>query len=246
LDDSDHDTPRRSVTNLTQGITLSPDELLVGIDDAPPVPMQIGSPESGDFRGYEVDLLDAIAGRLGVKLRYRRAYWSAIVGELAAGRIDAVCSAATVTEERAREFDFCTPHLSLTLVVVTRAGDSAGTKLVGRQVGVRAGTTAEEYALTHGVRAPAKRSESNETLYAALAAGHLDAIVDDAPIAAYFTRNVPGLKVAGELAGTDSAYAIMVRKGSDSLRLAIDDALVAMETDGTLRNLRSWWGLGPT
>jgi polar amino acid transport system substrate-binding protein len=205
--------------------------------------MQIGSPESGDFRGYEVDLLKALAGRLGVRLRYRRAYWSAIIGELASGRIDAVCSAATVTEERAREVDFCTPHLSLMLVVVTRASDSAGATLQGRKVGVRAGTTAEEYAITHGVRAPAERSESNQTLYAALAAGHLDAVVDDAPIAAYFAHEVPGLQVAGELADTAAAYAIMVRKGNDALRVTIDAALNAMEQDGTLQQLRSRWGL---
>jgi len=143
-------------------------ELLVGIDDAPPVPMQLGSPEAGDFRGYEVDLLEELACRLGVTPRYRRAYWSVIVGDLVAGRIDAVCSAATVTAERAREVDFCTPHLTLTLAVVTRAGDPAGTHLAGRRVGVRAGTTAEAYARTHGAPEPAARSESNDEIYAAL------------------------------------------------------------------------------
>ncbi len=30
----------------------------VGIDDAPPAPMQLGNPDAGDFRGYEVDLLE--------------------------------------------------------------------------------------------------------------------------------------------------------------------------------------------
>ena len=39
-----------------------------------------------------------------------------------AGRLDAVCSAATVTPERARTVDFCTPHLTLTLAVVMRDG----------------------------------------------------------------------------------------------------------------------------
>src|SRR4051812_16518275 len=99
--------------------SLTQQALLVGIDDAPPVPMQLGSPATGDFRGYEVSLLEELARRLGVALRYRRSYWSAIVGDLIAGRIDAICSAATVTPERARDVDFCTPHLALTLAVVT-------------------------------------------------------------------------------------------------------------------------------
>jgi polar amino acid transport system substrate-binding protein len=211
------------------GATLRRGELLVGIDDAPPVPMQIGSPETGDFRGYEVDLLEALAHRLGRTLRYRRAYWSALVGDLAAGRLDAVCSAATVTPERARVVDFCTPHLTLTLAVVTCTDDLAGTGLSSRRVDV-----------------PASRSESNDALYAALAAGQLDAVVDDAPIAAHFACAVPGVRVAGTLPGTDAAYAIMVRQGNAALRVAADTAIAELEADGTLHSLRTRWELLPT
>lgn len=223
--------------------TLRPGQLLVGIDDASPVPLQIGSPEAGDFRGYEVDLLEALAGRLGVSLAYQRAYWSAIVGDLEAGGLDIVCSAATVTPERRRTVDFCRPHLSLTLAVVTRDDDPSGVVLERRRLGVRAGTTAEAYARAHGGGEPSQRSESNEALYAALAAGQLDAVVDDGPIAAHFARAVAGLRLAGPLPGSDAAYAIMVRKGNDALRHALDAALEKLEGDGTLRRLQARWGL---
>jgi polar amino acid transport system substrate-binding protein len=156
-----------------------------------------------------------------------------------------VCSAATVTAERGREVDFCTPHLWLTLAVVTRADDPAGARLDGRRVGVRAGTTAEAYARAHGAPEPAARSESNDELYAALAAGSLDAVVDDSAMAAHFARAVPGLHVAGALHGTNSSYVIMVRKGNDALRGALNAALAALEADGTLRELRVRWGLPP-
>jgi polar amino acid transport system substrate-binding protein len=222
--------------------TLHPGQLLVGIDDAPPVPLQIGSPEAGDFRGYEVDLLEALARRLEVRLAYKRAYWSAIVGDLEAGGLDIVCSAATVTAGRRRTVDFCRPHLSLTLAVVTRADDQSGITLERRRLGVRAGTTAEGYARAHGGE-PSQRSESNEELYAALAAGQLDAVVDDGPIAAHFARAVAGLRLAGTLSGSDASYAIMVRKGNDALRHALDAALEKLEADGTLRGLRARWGV---
>jgi hypothetical protein len=91
--------------------TLDGRTILVGVDDAPPAPIQIGSPERGDFRGYEVDLLCEMEKRLGTQLRYRRALWSVIVSELTSGGLDIVCSAATVTEERKHEVDFCRPHL---------------------------------------------------------------------------------------------------------------------------------------
>jgi ABC-type amino acid transport substrate-binding protein len=90
-----------------------PQILRVGIDDAPPVPVQMGAPESGDFRGFEVSLLEELAQHIGCTLQYRRALWSVIVAELSTGKLDLVCSAATVTAERAHQVDFCKPHLEL-------------------------------------------------------------------------------------------------------------------------------------
>jgi ABC-type amino acid transport substrate-binding protein len=52
----------QSETNLTAAGISS--VLTVGLDDAPPAPMQIGTPEDGDFRGYEVDLLEALGCHL--------------------------------------------------------------------------------------------------------------------------------------------------------------------------------------
>ncbi len=61
-------------------------DVRVGTDDAPPVPMPLGNPETADFRGYEVDLLGEIARRAGFRLRYRR-----IVSELMTGEVDLIC-----------------------------------------------------------------------------------------------------------------------------------------------------------
>ena len=214
----------------------------VGLDDAPPVPMQMGSPETGDFSGYEVSLLDELASRLGVSLTYRRAFWSVIVEELSAGRLDLVCSAATVTEERAEQVDFCTPHLQLALSLVTREDSAPTADLQAGRVGIRRGTTAEAYfTKTAPGRAAAILSESNDELYDALSAGELDVVIDDSPIALHFATSKAGLKYAGSLPGTQGAYAVMLRRGNDKLRGEINSALAQMETDGTLPRLRKEW-----
>lgn len=221
------------------------DLIRVGIDDAPPAPMQLGSPEAGDFRGYEVDLLEEISRRLGFRMNFRRALWSVIVSELVAGEIDLVCSAATITEEREREVDFCAPHLRLALAVVKRDGIARDMSMKDLRLGVRRGTTAESYAMEHGFPARARRSESNEELYAALAARELDAIIDDSPIARYFSQSVKGLHFACILPETEAAYAIMIRKGNAELRAAINGALADIENDGTMRKcLARWFGGG--
>lgn len=222
--------------------TAIPSVLTVGLDDAPPIPMQIGAPEAGDFRGYEVDLLEEVARRLDLQIRYRRALWSVIVDELATGDIDVICSAATITEERQRQVDFCDPHLGLTLAVVARQDTvSIGADFAGLRVGLRRGTTAEDFARAHGVSTPAMLCESNEEIYAALAVGALDAVIDDSPIATHFARVIHGLRYVGALPDTDGAYAIMVRKGNKPLVTAINTALAAIKRDGTLAELRTRW-----
>jgi len=65
--------------------------------------------------------------------------WSVVIRELVAGEIDMVCNAATITSEREREVDFCSPHLDLTLAVVKRAGIASDTSLNGLRLGVRRG-----------------------------------------------------------------------------------------------------------
>ena len=215
--------------------------LLVGLDDAPPAPLQIGRPAAGDFRGYEVDLLEDLARRVGLQLRYRSSLWSVIVGELASGALDVVCSASTVTEERQREVDFCRPHLSLTLAVVRRQDDMGGIDLRRCRVGVRRGTTAEAHVRRDGTAASVRVSESNDDLYGELRNGGIDAVVDDSPIAGYFSRIVPGLRVAGVVPESDAVYAIMIRKGNDGLRHALDAALTEMERDGTLQAFQERW-----
>jgi ABC-type amino acid transport substrate-binding protein len=216
--------------------------LRVGIDDAPPVPMQMGRPEAGDFRGYEVDLLERVAERLGFTIAYRRALWSVIVGELVKGELDLVCSAATVTAAREKEVDFCTPHLRLALALVTRDGLSAHLVVNPARMGVRKGTTAEAYLLqwTEG-RAAAMQSESNEELYTALSRGELDAVIDDSPIAMHFSRAVPGLRYAGAFDHTECAYAVMVRRGDTRLREQINETLAQLEGEGILPGMRKVW-----
>jgi polar amino acid transport system substrate-binding protein len=80
----------------------------------------MGDPASGTFQGYEADLLEHVADRLECTLEYHRALWSVITEELVWGRLDLVCSAATVTEQRKNKVSFSNPYLQLKLASVVR------------------------------------------------------------------------------------------------------------------------------
>ena len=224
-----------------------PTTLRVGLDHAPPIPMQSGSPASdgslGSLRGFEIDLLQILANAIGAQLHFRRAQWSTIIHELRTGDLDLVCSACTVTPERARTVAFCTPHLHLSLAVVKRtplSNSPPGLDLAHERIGVRAGTTAEDYLKAQRL-IPDLISESNDQLYRALGADRLSAVIDDSPIAAHFARSSPGLAFVGNLPNTQASYAIMVRKDDPALETRINLSLAALASDGTLASLQQTW-----
>jgi ABC-type amino acid transport substrate-binding protein len=103
---------------------IEPGVLLIGVDKAPPAPLNFGLPGSPDFYDFEVDLTAAIGARL-----------------------DLVCGAATVTEARRPIVAFCEPYLDVHLVLVARDEPEPLQldELTDRDVGVRAGTEAEHY-----------------------------------------------------------------------------------------------------
>jgi ABC-type amino acid transport substrate-binding protein len=217
--------------------------LLVGIDAAPPIPMQIGSPEAGDFRGFEVDLLSELAARLRVSLEYRRNVWSVVLKHLAEGGIDLVCSAATVTSERQHDIEFSEAYLSIHLAIVRLRGDRRGKQLIRETVGVRRATTAEAYVRDHGQSISIFVSESNDELYRALTAGDLDCVVDDSPIARHYASQLPDLQFVGSFPNTEASYAIMVRKGNVGLRDQLNQTLREINCTGLLSTLqRNWFG----
>jgi arginine/lysine/histidine/glutamine transport system substrate-binding and permease protein len=217
--------------------------LTVGIDDSPPPPMEIGDPASPNFDGYEVDILKGVTRKLGLELRYRRAVWSQILDELANGLLDVVCTAATYTPDRAQTFDYGRPYLGMALSAVIRDDDTGPQALDGvrgRAFAVRVATTAEEYIRSRLEPSSVATFEYNVETYDALAGGRGDVVVDDSPIAAYFVRERPDLRVLGELPDTDSYYAMMFAKGS-VLREPIDAAIESFEADGTLAKWRERW-----
>ncbi len=217
--------------------------LRVGVDQAPPAPLCCGLPNTAEFQGFEVDLLRDLAGRLRVTLSFSSAFWSRILADLQAGRLDLICAAATITDERRWMVAFSDPYLEGTLALVTRRdGPAVGLEsLKGCALGIRAATVAETYVRTAGSAARIEAFDLNVDQYGALRRGDVDAVVDDEPIAAYFARAAPDILCVRSIPGTRFEYGIVVARDNDPLRTAVNGALAAMRKDGTLSKLKRRW-----
>jgi polar amino acid transport system substrate-binding protein len=225
------------------GTLASPGVLTIGVDESPPPPLNFGIPGSPDFVGFEVDLTRAIAERLGLGVTYVSELWSGILEDLRQGRLDLICTAATVTPERSKVVDFGDPYLDTALVMVVKGGGRLRTlaDLAGKDVGARVATVAEECARARLRASRIRTFDFNTDAYAALAAGDVDAVIDDRPIATYFARSRPGLEITRVIEGTESHYALMFAKGNDGLREAMNRALAELRADGSYERIHGTW-----
>lgn len=213
----------------------------VGVDEAPPAPMNFGLPGSRDFHGFEVDLLHAIAERIGCELEFRSSLWSQLLGDLSENKLDLVCGAATITEERSRYFDFSDPYLDIELVIVGRANDSSSPAPENATFGVRVATHAESYQKRHWSNNVVRLFDFNTDAYHALQSGGIDLVIDDSPIAMHFAEALHGLQVLNALPGTDAQYALVLRKGNTALLDQVNTALRTLQSEGTWNQLYRRW-----
>jgi len=217
--------------------------LSVGVDESPPPPLCFGPPGTPEFRGFEVDLLEALAGKLGLALRCESAGWSTALAHLQEGRLDMLCRAVTITPERRRLVDFSDPYLDteLTLVVRRDSPIQSPGDLIGVDVGVRRATVAEEFIRKHCPAATVRTFDGHAEPYRALADRAADAVVDHTQIATYFARAEVGLRVSGALEGTDLQCGMAFALGNEPLRRAVNRALGELRAEGTWEGFRRRW-----
>src|SRR5258705_7788565 len=98
--------------------------------------------------GFEVDLAEALAGRMGRTARFIQNQWDGLVPGLERNEYDVVINGLEITPERAEKINFSKPYFYSTLTITTRADDQRVQRaddLRGLTVGVLRVTFAERY-----------------------------------------------------------------------------------------------------
>lgn len=215
--------------------------LTVGLDYAAPVPLHTDY-NSGTFVGFEVDIINALAGELNALLNFHISYWKDIVSDLRQGKSDLVCSAATVSEDKQKIVTFSKPYLDFHLcTVVNNVKPFSISALKRKTIGVREDSEAKYLLLREFPEATLVISDTNDELYGKLKNMEVDALVDDSPIAYGFTSKDAQLSIGELIPGTGSSYAIMLRHGNEDLKQDINTILEKLEREGTLQQLKKKW-----
>jgi polar amino acid transport system substrate-binding protein len=186
--------------------------------------------------GFEVDIMDAIARRLGVTATFVQNQWSNLVPGLERGDFDIIVNGLEATTERKERILLSEPYYVYGETLTVRAG--ADYRSVFDLVGKRVGTLNQTYAwdMLKAIGNDPIPYEGNEEPYIDLEQGRLDAVLLDNIIADRYgcVRKTLYCVPYDQARGT---YVIGMRKGDAELKAAVDKALADMRSDGELERI---------
>jgi len=194
---------------------------------------------SGDLTGYDVEVVTAVAGKLGVKPEFSEVKWDAIFAGLEAERYDIIANEVTVNDERTAKYDLSEPYSVSIPVAVVRTDDSSVTSLedvTGKTSAQSATSNWAELATDSG--ATVVPVDGFTEAVSALKGGRVDLTFNDnLAVLGYLAQTSDSsVKVAFELPDQAVSQAFALRKDSGLLD-AINGALDELRADGTLASL---------
>lgn len=197
--------------------------------------------DNNDLVGYDVEVAQNIAEKLGVEAEFVEGAWDGLLAGLDAGRYDIMVNGVGVTEERKEKYNFSTPYAYNKTVVIVRddydeisSMEDLKGKKTANTISSNYATIAESYgASVTGV------DDLNQTIELLLS-NRIDATLNAEVVFTDYTSVHPDAKIKiAAYSDEAEAIAIPIRKGDDTATLleAVNDALDDMAKDGTLTEL---------
>ena len=218
----------------------------VGFDqDFPPMGF-VG--EDGEYTGFDLELAQEAAKRLGLTYVAQPIAWDAKNMELESGNIDCIWNGFTMTG-REDEYTWSAPYMenSQVVVVMEDSGIETLADLAGKIVEVQADSSAEaalkemtDLTSTFGTL---QTTPDYNTAFMDLEMGSVDAIAMDVIVAGYQMQEREGnFKILDETLASEE-YAIGFKKGNTELCEKVQKTLEEMAEDGTMAEIsKKWFG----
>ncbi|ACL70626.1 basic amino acid ABC transporter substrate-binding protein [Halothermothrix orenii] len=224
---------------MLAGIGVSAEKYVVGTSaDFPPFEYV----EDGEFVGFDMDLIRAIAEVEGFEVEIRDMSFDSLIAALKSGNIDIAIAGMTITEKREKVVDFSIPYYTANQsVIVKEDSDLNLTVLYGdNNVGVQTSTTGDLWVTDNlekkGIlTGKVVRYDTFVLAVTDLVNGNLDAIVLDSPVAERFVDSHP-LKEVGIII-TGEEYGIVVNEGNKDLLNKINNGIKKLQESGVISKL---------
>ena len=227
--------------------------ILVGTDSSYP-PNEFLDTDGKTVVGFDVDLFNAVAAKLGLKARYESAVFDAILPGIQSGKYEIGVSSFTINDERKQQVNMVS-YFSAGTQWGTKAGNPNGVQpddACGKKVAVQTNTVQDTDDLPKRVQAcqsagkPAitiDRYQRQDQATAAVVSGKDDAMLADSPVVAYAVKQTNGqLELLGDIYYS-APYGYVVKKEQTDFADALAGALGALVADGTYKTVLTKWGV---
>lgn len=199
--------------------------------------------EGENMVGFDVDMIDAIAAKMGVTVEWSNIEFDATLTGAATGKYDLAVSGITATDERKQNMAFTDSYYIASQSVIVLADSEYKTvaDLEGKTLSCQEGTTGEQYLLDNGYGVQSFKTGSEAIT--ALVSGKCDAVLIDDAVAQALSAEQGGKTVVLDEPMTKEEYAMATKLGNDELVAKINAALAELKADGTLAELYAKYDL---
>lgn len=197
--------------------------------------------EKGELVGFDVELAQAAAKEMGIKVECQPIDWTVKETELDSGNVDFLWNGYSITPEREKKVLFSDPYMDNRQIIVTLKDSPVNSKadLAGKRVTVQGESSAleavtKDEAFVNSLAEPPVEYATNTECFKDIEAKRCDAIVVDEVLARYYMKQngEDNYKVLDDNFGEEQ-FAVGMRKDDVALQEALNKALAKLKEDGT-------------
>jgi L-cystine transport system substrate-binding protein len=199
-------------------------------------PFTYHDPTNNQLTGYDVEVINAVAAKMGVKTQFVEAPFDSIFASLQSDRFDLVANQVTKNAQRDATYALSAPYTVSDGVIVTRTDDSSITSLADLKGKTTAQSSTSNWAqVAKDAGAQVESVEGFTQAITLLKQKRVEATVNDNLAVLDYQKSTgdTSVKIAAKT-GDISEQVVATRKGSD-LVAAVNKALAELKADGTLK-----------
>lgn len=199
--------------------------------------------ENNKLTGFDVEMGNEIAKRIGIKGMALSTAWDGIIAGLLANKYELICGSMAITEKRLESIDFSDPYYRSGAQLFVKKGSpiSSIKELDGKKVGVTLGTTYETWVRENIAGAEIRTYKGVPDMILEISNGRIDGFITDKIVGALaIKKNGVPIALAGELL-YEEKMGIALRQNNPELKAAMNAALAEMKSDGTYKAISMKW-----
>ena len=193
----------------------------------------------GKLVGFDVEIGEAIAAKLGVKPEYLEGKWDGLIAGIDADRYDAVINQVGITDARKQKYAFSEPYIASKAVLIVRE-DNTDIKSFADLKGKKAAQslTSNYGKMAESAGAELVGTDGFDQSIALVLTRRADATANDSLSFLDFKKQKPDAPVKIVAEQSDASYSgILLRQGDAELVAEVNKALADIKADGTYKKI---------